>query len=318
MLTVTPNPTIDRQVFLDELIAGAVLRTSHNRALPGGKPVDVARAATAHGVHAGVLLLLPDDPAAWFLGRLRDEGFDPQTVLFPGVIRETIAIYENSGRATIINGAGEATPSPADWTKLCDQAARLTHTGEWVVCSGSFPYGIGRAQIAELFDAIHAAGGLVAADTGPAWLGDALAAGPDLVSPNLSEAISLLDGHELVEAIAVRESALPDAQRAAQRLVDAGMPRVIVSAAAAGLAWADEHGSGTVPAAHVAQIANPAGAGDALLGGTVARLEAGAQFGDAVVWGAATAAAAITQWMPGKADAAQVEQFHLELTSQRA
>jgi len=314
MLTVTPNPTIDRQLFLGELIPGAVLRTTRNRALPGGKPIDVTRAAQAHGVRAKALLLLPDDPAEWFLGRLRDEGIEPEAVVFPGVVRETIAVYEDSGRATIINGAGEATPSPADWTAFCEHAAAMTTPGEWVVCSGSFPPGTAAPQIAELFAAIRSSGGLVAADTGPAWLGAVVAERPDLVSPNLSEATSLLTGRDLVEDVGVGDSALPEAQDAARQLIATGLPRAIVSAATAGLAWADADGSGTVPALHV-EVANPAGAGDALLGGTIARMEAGDTFGDAVIWGVATAASAITQWVPGRADAAQVIEFHRALVS---
>jgi fructose-1-phosphate kinase PfkB-like protein len=153
----------------------------------------------------------------------------------------------------------------------------------------------------------------VAADTGPAWLGAVVAAGADLISPNLAEALALTTGRQAAEEVEVSPDALPRALAGARQLAQAGTERVIVSAAGAGLAWADQRTSAVLPALPVA-VVNPAGAGDALLGATMARLEAGDTFEAALRWGVAAAASAISQWVPGQADPAQTRDFHARLT----
>ena len=86
-------------------------------------------------------------------------------------------------------------------------------------------------------------GALAVVDVGGAQLAAALAAGADVVTPNLAEAEGLLHGRadETVEAgdpAVVRERALA----AARALVQRGARRAVVTAAAAGAAVADGGG----------------------------------------------------------------------------
>ncbi|HEX2185875.1 MAG TPA: 1-phosphofructokinase, partial [Chloroflexota bacterium] len=50
IVTVTPNPSLDRTVELDKLVRGEVLRVRHAHVEPGGKGVNIARALARNGM----------------------------------------------------------------------------------------------------------------------------------------------------------------------------------------------------------------------------------------------------------------------------
>lgn len=64
LITVTPNPSLDRTVELDKLRRGAVLRVRHAHVEPGGKGADISHALSRTGL--GTRAVLPrggaDDP----------------------------------------------------------------------------------------------------------------------------------------------------------------------------------------------------------------------------------------------------------------
>ena len=310
MLAICPNPTIDRLVVLQQLRPGTVLRARENRSYPAGKSVSAARGSRANGARPGVLALLPEDGAGWYLETLRAEGMDVAVHLCPGVVRESIIVLEDDGRVTVLNGTGAQVAAEV-WDEFVAAAVDGIRPGAWVVCSGSFPPGVEPAAVAQLVAAVAGAGGQLALDTGPAWLPAALSgeALPALVAPNLAEAEAVLAGGDPVEHTWVGEGALERAAAAAAGLRARGIESVVVTAGAAGLAWHSGDATGVLAGQDVA-VRNPIGAGDAFLGGLVARLEQGLAFADATVWGMATACAAIEQWSPGGAEPARVEHHH--------
>lgn len=310
MLAICPNPTIDRLVVLDELHPGTVARARENRAYPAGKSVSAARGSLANGARPGVLALLPSEGSGWYLDTLVAEGMDVAAHTYPGAVRESIIVIEDDGRVTVLNGTG-APVDTETWADFVAAAVDRVRPGDWVVCSGSFPPGVPPSALAGLVAAIAGAGGRLALDTGPAWMPAALSgtALPALVTPNLAEAEAILAGHEAVEHTWVGTDALERAATAAAGLRARGIGAVVVTAGAAGLAWAEGDEAG-VMAGQSVSVRNPIGAGDAFMGGLVARLEQGVPFAQGVAWGMATSCAAIEQWSPGGADADRVAQFH--------
>lgn len=310
LLAVCPNPTIDRIVVLGELRPGTVDRARDNRAYPAGKSVSAARGSLANGAHPEVFVLLPEDGSSWYLDTLRAEGMDVTAHFYPGAVRESIIVIEDAGRVTVLNGAG-AVVEPRTWNAFAAAAVARITPGEWVVCSGSFPPGVGAEALSAFVAAVVDAGGLLALDTGPAWLTHALAgtARPALVTPNLAEAEAVLAGGAAVENTWVGDGALGRAEAAATSLRALGIGSVVVTAGSAGVAWATAEGVGRLPGQRV-DVRNPIGAGDAFTGGLVARLGRDAAFPEAVAWGMATSCAAIEQWSPGGASADRVRHFH--------
>lgn len=315
MRAICPNPTIDRLVLLGELVPGRVDRARQNQAHPAGKSVSAARGARANGVEPDVRVLLPEQGSQWYLASAAAEGLALRVHLVPGTVRESIIVLEDSGRVSVLNGTG-AEVSATDWADFVEGALAGLAADEWVVCSGSFPPGVGPDAVASLTARVADAGGRLALDTGPGWLTAALAGSgrPALISPNLAEAESILSGRIAPEPTSVESDALDRAVVAARGLRALGVPSVVVTAGSAGLAWADPEGSGTLAGLSVV-VRNPIGAGDAFLGGLVARLEQGMPFADAVRWGMATSAAAIEQFSPGAAEAGRVLVHHQAITA---
>lgn len=310
MLAICPNPTIDRLVLLDRLVPGTVERVRENRAYPAGKSVSAARGCLANGATPQVHVLLPAKGSNWYLETLRAEGMDVTAHPYPGDVRESIIVLEDGGRTTVLNGPG-APVTAADWDAFVTAATATLIPGQWVICSGSFPPGVGPEALAALVAAVAGTGARLALDTGPAWMPFALSgpALPALISPNLAEAEAILTGEAAPEATAVGSDALARAAAAATGLQERGIEAVVVTAGSAGLAWADRSGTGQLVGQRVV-VRNPIGAGDAFLGGLVSRLEAGSEFAEAAGWGMATACAAIEQWSPGGATAVRVSHFH--------
>ena len=71
IVTLTPNPSVDRAVTLDALVRGEVLRATEVRVDAGGKGVNVARAVTAQGGDA-VAVMPVGGPEGHLLEELLD------------------------------------------------------------------------------------------------------------------------------------------------------------------------------------------------------------------------------------------------------
>lgn len=317
MLAICPNPTIDRLVVLHELIPGTVDRARENHAYPAGKSVSAARGAKANGADPQILVLLPQTGSGWYLDTLAQESFQVAANAYPGVVRESIIVLEDAGRVTVLNGTG-AQVSSEDWESFLAATLAAVRPGDWVICSGSFPPGVGPQALSELVVQIRSAGGRLALDTGPAWMPYALAGAvqPSLITPNLAEAEAILGSGPGVENTWVDAGALTRAESAARELQARGVESVVVTAGSAGLAWASDDGTGVLVGQQV-PVRNPIGAGDAFLGGLVARLEQGLPFAAAVPWGMATSCAAIEQWSPGRADPTRVEHYQELISAPR-
>ena len=136
-------------------------------------------------------------------------------------------------------------------------------------------------------------------------LAGALPAHPDVVSPNLAEAESLLHGPSV-------EGVEPDGADVALRAADAarglvarGATRAIVSAGRHGAAFSDAGRTVFCPAPKVT-VVSPIGAGDALVGGLAHALEDGQDWPAAVGYAIAVASASCEQELAGGVDVARV------------
>lgn len=310
VLVICPNPAIDRHIFIDELVPGGVLRSRATASFLGGKAINMVRAMAALDAHPELLVLLPGEGQDC-RQRLAEEGIESETVAVAGEPRETIIIHEEGGRTTVLNAQG-ATVAADDWQRFLDAVADRLHPGDWVVSGGSFPPGVDADQVRALVNLAHARGARIALDTGPSWLAAALPAHPDLITPNLAEATATLTGAPVVESVSVGQEALDQAEAAARTLRARGAGIVVVTAGAAGVAWAEADGSGRLPALTVS-VASPVGAGDAFLGGLLATWLRGESLDSALRWGTATAAAAVTQLTAGKVEPELVRELRAKL-----
>jgi 1-phosphofructokinase family hexose kinase len=295
VIVACPNLTLDRTLSLPELRPGEVLRFERVVVTPGGKGVNVARVARELGVPAVLVGFQPGRTGAAALGLLGDEGLEVIGVPVAGEIRAATVVLERSGRVTLLNEPGPPL-APGDWERFeaAVREALAARRARMLVCSGSLPPGAPEDGYARLVGGVRTSGGVAVIDVGGAQLAAALAAGADVVTPNLPEAEGLLHGRadESVEAgdpVEVRSRA----EAAAAELVARGARAAVVTAAEAGAAFASEAGVGWHRAPKVAVVTNPIGAGDAFAAGLALALERGEPFEEAVAAGMATGAASV-------------------------
>ncbi|GGX00304.1 1-phosphofructokinase [Streptomyces noursei] len=259
ILTVTPNPSLDRTYEIPALERGAVLRATGDRIDPGGKGVNVSRALAAAGHRTLAVLPLGGPAGAALAGLLTAEGIDVAGVPVAGQTRSNIAVAEPDGTLTKINAAGPELTAE-------ESAALLTAVGErsagadWIACCGSLPRGLAPEWYAELVAGAHHMGARIALDTSGPALTAALRERPDIVKPN---------AEELAQAVGRPLATVGDAVRAAEELRSRGARAVLASLGADGQLLVDADGA-HFASAPVAVVRSDVGAGDASLAGFLA------------------------------------------------
>ena len=286
IVTLTPNPSVDRAVVIDALRRGEVHRASESRIDPGGKGVNVSRALAAQS--APTVAVLPvGGPEGHLLEELLDAaGVPRRSVPVNGAVRMNISVLEPDGTTTKLNEPGP-TLTPAEVDALLSATLELADGAHWVVGCGSLPPGAPDDLYAVLVARVRERGGRVAIDSSGAPMAAALAARPSLIKPN---------HEELAEAVGHELPTLGDVRAAARDLVSDGIETVAVSLGADGalLVTSDEI---VFARATITAPLSTVGAGDCMLAGLLHGLSNGLDAAGALSSGVAWGAAAVT--LPG-------------------
>lgn len=263
IVTLTPNPSLDRTLEIDVLDHGAVLRARSSRVEAGGKGVNVARALAVNGVGARAVLPL-GGPEGDHLATLIDElGLETRRVAIAAPVRTNVSLVEPDGTVTKINASGpELTADEVE--SLTKTTVAAIDGATWVAACGSLPPGAPDDLYTRLVAAVHDAGGQIAVDTSGAPLAAVIDAGPDVIKPN-DEELAAIAGREL--------ATFGDIVAAARDLRQRGVGAVLVSLGRHGAMLVDDDASHAF-APPVTPRSN-VGAGDATLAGFLAAGGAG-------------------------------------------
>ncbi|MFF2846757.1 1-phosphofructokinase [Streptomyces sp. NPDC058001] len=256
ILTVTPNPSLDRTYEVPSLDRGEVVRATTDRMDPGGKGVNVSRAVAAAGRRTVAVLPLGGAPGALVAALLDAQGIEVAPVAVAGPTRSNISLAEPDGTLTKINAPGPELTA-AEGEALLTTVGERSAGAAWIACCGSLPRGLAPSWYAALVARAHAAGARIALDTsGPALLA-ALRERPDVVKPN---------AEELAEAVGRPLATIGDAVKAAEELRALGAGAVLASLGADGQLLVDDSGTyfGSAP---VDAVRSNVGAGDSSLAG---------------------------------------------------
>jgi len=291
LVAVALNAAIDKTAEVDGLVAGEIHRPRLLAALPGGKAVNTARAATRLGLRASVVAVVGGHAGRWFAEELERRSIRARLVDVPGETRTCLSVLDRStGDLTELYEPGLELPASA-WSDV-EQAlsAELADAdGALVVLAGSLPPGAPTDAYTRLAGIAARAGALASVDVAGAPLLAALAARPWLVKLNEAEAAAAIG-----EAISTDE----DAVRAAEALA-ADATNAIVTRGARGSVLATEDG---VYRAAAATERGPyaVGSGDVLLAGLAAALARGEGWQTALAF--ASAAATANALVPGQGE----------------
>jgi 1-phosphofructokinase len=270
IVTVTPNPSIDRTVTLaTPLTRGAVHRVSSVTTEPGGKGVNVARALTLAGLDAVAVLPAPStDP---LVDALQASAVAFRCVPTTEAVRTNLAITEHDGTTTKLNEPGAALDIAA-LEALTQSVIASAESASWVVLSGSLPPGVPDGWYADVVAQLAPYPCQVAIDTseGPlAALVDSFdRAAPDLIKPNAEELAGVLGFSPQALEAAVAQGDPEPVVTAARQLVDRGVRAVLATLGAAGAVLVDETGNWMATPPPIVPRST-VGAGDASLAGYV-------------------------------------------------
>jgi len=286
IVTVTPNPSVDRTVLVKGIVTGGVNRAHGSRVDAGGKGVNVSRALTAHGRPTTAVLPLGGPEGTMLRALLADAGVTVHAVPIKGATRSNISLVRADGTTTKINEPGPQLDAAEAERFFASVRAELGRPPEWLVASGSLPPGLGTDFYARLVVAGQESGVPVAVDTTRNALVQAAAAGADLLKPN---------DEELAQAIGRPLLTIGDVLVAAEELRAPG-GQVIVSLGARGALLVGKDGATLASVAPHSRRdpLSTVGAGDSLLAGF---LHAGTRDAEALAAGVAWGTAAVA--LPG-------------------
>jgi 1-phosphofructokinase len=300
IVTVTPNPSLDRTVTLaTPLTRGAVHRVNSVTTEPGGKGVNVARALALAGVDA--VALLPASGTDPMVTALQSMGVPFRCVPITSPVRTNIAVTEMDGTTTKINEPGARLDDAAVDALTRSVVANAAHAS-WVVMSGSLPPGMPESWYADVVAQLAPYDCKVAVDTSDrplAALVDAFdRAAPDLIKPNAEE-LAGVNGFapQALEAALAQGDPEPVVS-AARQLLDRGVGAVLATLGAAGAVLVTDTGSWLATPPPILPRST-VGAGDSSLAGYLRADVGGAEPAQrlqmAVAYGSAAAA------LPGSA-----------------
>lgn len=289
IVTVTPNPVLDRTMTVPRIKMNEMVRAVAVSEDWGGKGINVSRALRALGVTSVAMGFVGGATGVKLEQGLHRLGVMTDLVKIAGETRTNIVIREQEGERYV--KANEAGPEIAQHevdTFFRRALERVQPDDLWALC-GSLPPGVPSHFYAVLIRELSARGAKVALDTSGDPLHLGIAARPYLVKPNLDEAGAWL-GRRLTSSL--------DATEAVAALLARGVSVVALSLGAEGLLLATEEVRIWARPPRVTER-NPVGAGDALLAGISYALEAGMSWEDVARWGVAAGTAAAT--LPGVA-----------------
>jgi 1-phosphofructokinase family hexose kinase len=293
IVTVTPNPSIDRTLNVPAVRRGEVIRATRTTSEAGGKGINVSRALSLMGVPT--VAVAPASTATRArLDALLDGSTPLRTVPIGGDIRVNMSLVEPDGTVTKVNEPGAAVDASDAARLLQDVVAAVLEIlgaegdeSSWIVCCGSLPPGLPdgfyAAIAARAPASVH-----VAVDADRAALRSAVAARVALLKPNRAE---------LEELVGRGLPTLGDVHDAASELVAGGTERVLVSLGPDGALLVDRTGACHAEAA-IDDVANTVGAGDALLAGFLAGGATASALPTAIAWSVAACRAAGTRMPP--------------------
>jgi 1-phosphofructokinase family hexose kinase len=289
IVCVAANPSIDKLFEVDRVRPGEIHRPSAFVQVPGGKGLNVARAAHALGADVHATGILAGYAGQWLEEALAVEGVPGSFAWAEGETRASLSVAdaETDGLTEFYEAGAEI--GPGAWDRLEAVVTGISTGASWMTMSGNLPPGAPDDGYARLIAIARSAGLRTALDAREVALERGVDAEPDLVKVNAEEA-----GWLLRREIVTTHDALAAATAIRERLGEDGVAIVTRGAEGAVVAMAD---GSELSGRLYARGPYPVGSGDAFLGGLVTALERGAAWDPALALalGAATANAE----MPG-------------------
>jgi len=304
IVTVTPNPVLDRTLTVAEIVVNEMTRALEVREDWGGKGFNVSRALKALGTESLAMGFAGGTTGAKLEAGLRGLGIATDLVPIAGETRTNIVITDRNGTQYVKVNEPGPTVSATELAAFYARVAAVVRPGDlWALC-GSLPPGLPVDFYAQLIHTLHGHGARVLLDTSGEPLQLGLAACPYAAKPNLPEVEAWL-GRSLADSVAIAE--------AVDNLLELGISLVALSLGADGLMFATRAIQVWIKPPQVAAL-NPVGAGDALVAGLLWALSEGLPPVEVAAWGVAAGTAAAMREGVSVGTQAEVKAIYNQVT----
>lgn len=297
ILTVTPNPGLDRTYLVEHFAVDRVHRPYEALVMAGGKGVNVSRVVQTLGGQSVATGFLGGHTGQEVREHLAAEAIPDAFIAVPGESRLCVKVLDTTARTqTEINEAGPViTPEALDAFRK--HYALLLSGASAVSFCGSLPPGAPADFFKEPISIARQRGVLCALDASGDALRLGLEARPDIIKPNAREASELL-GREI--------ETVGDAAEAGRELVAGGVKVAAVSLGRCGAVVVDQSGAWFAEPPEV-EFRSAVGSGDAFLAGLLMVLLDGRLPAGALRYATASGAANATSYGPGVVERHTVE-----------
>lgn len=308
ILTVTPNPCVDKTLFVDELRVGAFMRSPRCTCIPGGKGTNVSRAVKNLGRDTRALVVVGGHPGAHVVEMIeRQDGVECVPVWVGDQTRTiTTVLEEKIRRQTAFFEPGPRV-TPEEERKIEEIFCSVLAGARVVTFNGAVPDPAISGIYTRLIRHAADAGAVTVLDSHGPELGRGLDAAPFMCKPNIAEAEELV-GYPL------------DTEKARLSAVDwfhtKGVKLVVLSLGKGGAIVSDGATRLRAVPPEIKEV-NPVGSGDALVAGFAIGLMEGMSLHDTSRLAIAAGAANAMSWDIGHFDRSQVENLSSQVSVSR-
>ena len=283
ILTITLNPSIDKNYNVDKLIPEHKLRVANPRVDAGGGGINVSKGISKLGGKSTILTLTGGRNGDLLNELIKKEDIELIEINLQEETRESIVISEqlsNQQFRIVVEGP---TISSQTADLILETINKINPFPEIVVASGSLPKGLKYDFYAQIGKIVEKKGSKYIVDTSGEPLLKAVEQGVYLVKPNLLE-LSKLSGSAELE--------LDDVDDAAMELIKMGKCEVVVvSMGASGAMLVTKNECERIVAPNVKRKST-VGAGDSMVAGMVWGMQQGFNFKQMIRIGVACGSAA--------------------------
>jgi 1-phosphofructokinase family hexose kinase len=291
ILTLTPNPTIDRVIFCRGFQLGTAVRAERETVIPSGKGVDASLVIHELG-GATIALGLTAGLNGWLHRDLLDRwGIAHDLVPACGETRMAVVLVDLAVNEQSTISAPTLNANDGHLAQLCDKLARHAERSWGLICGGSLPPGLPGDSYARLLRLARQQGLVTLLDAS----GDALCQGvlglPHVLKVNARE-VRALDTCAPDESALAFDDLPALASRLAARLGAWASEAIVVTLGERGALAVTTEGTWRVRPPDV-PVVNTAGAGDALDAGIMLARSEGRDWPAALTLGTAAAASVV-------------------------
>ncbi len=305
ILTVTPNPCVDRIYSAPDFRSGRIHRVNKPLVRAGGKGINVARTLRLLGGDVHATGFLGGLNGEYIRGELRKEGIGDFFLTVQEETRNKIAITDTrTGEETEINEPGPAIAEEQEkFLRHLDSLVRRFGYSYVAFC-GSLPRGASIDFYFRCVELVQSLGVKCAVDTSGEALKHSIEAKPWIVKPNRTE---------LSEMVKSEIESYEDIMKQCHAILDSGVGNIMVTLGSRGAVYINGDGAWCAKPPRV-PVEHSLGSGDAFLSGLLRGFEKNLDPPDALKFAMATAALHIQGALPDEYAKKNISELETNMT----